>query len=74
MTTVGQEILVLDDEAPMRGFVGMNHAARGYQVLVAADGAEALEQVAIGHPAHRAHGWSHLKQGPQKFVPEAART
>jgi two-component system KDP operon response regulator KdpE len=49
MTTVGQEILVVDDEAPMRRFVGMNHTARGYQVLLAADGAEALEQVAKTH-------------------------
>jgi len=46
MSLVRQSILVVDDEAPMRKYVGMNLRARGYDVLLAADGAEALEQVA----------------------------
>jgi two-component system KDP operon response regulator KdpE len=49
MSAVGQEILVVDDEAPMRKYVGMNLRARGYGVLLAADGTEALEQVARYH-------------------------
>jgi two-component system, OmpR family, KDP operon response regulator KdpE len=40
-----QSVLVIDDEAPMRKYVGMNLKARGYQVLLAADGVEALELV-----------------------------
>jgi len=40
-----QSILVVDDEAPMRKYVGMNLKARGYDVLLAADGVEALKQV-----------------------------
>src|SRR5262245_31802441 len=38
-----QVILVVDDEAPMRKYVAPNLKARGYDVLVAADGAEALK-------------------------------
>lgn len=41
-----QAILVVDDEAAMRKYVGMNLKARGYDVLLAADAAEALGQVA----------------------------
>ena len=36
-------ILVADDEAPMRKYVSTNLKARGYDVLTAADGAEALK-------------------------------
>jgi two-component system, OmpR family, KDP operon response regulator KdpE len=46
MSLAQQAILVIDDEAPMRKYVGMNLKARGYHVLLAADGAEALELVA----------------------------
>jgi two-component system KDP operon response regulator KdpE len=46
VSLVRQSILVVDDEAPMRKYVGVNLRARGYDVLLAADGAEALEQVA----------------------------
>lgn len=46
MSAVRRAILVVDDEAPMRKYMGMNLKARGYSVLLAADGAEALEQVA----------------------------
>jgi two-component system KDP operon response regulator KdpE len=49
MSPVNQEILVVDDEAPMRKYVGMNLRARGYGVLLAADGTEALEQVTRNH-------------------------
>jgi len=49
MTGICKDILVVDDEAPMRKYVGMNLRARGYRVVVAADGIEALEQVARGH-------------------------
>lgn len=44
-----QAILVVDDEAPMRKFVSHNLKAGGYNVLTAADGAEALKLVAE-HP------------------------
>jgi two-component system KDP operon response regulator KdpE len=49
MRPVSQDILVVDDEAPMRKYVGMNLKARGYGVLLAADGTEALDQVARNH-------------------------
>src|SRR5262245_44344050 len=38
-----QLILVADDEAPMRKYVSTNLKARGYDVLTASDGAEALK-------------------------------
>jgi len=38
-----QAILVVDDEAPMRKFVSHSLKAGGYDVLTAADGAEALK-------------------------------
>ena len=40
-----QVILVVDDEAPTRKYVSANLKARGYDVLTAADGSEALKQV-----------------------------
>jgi two-component system, OmpR family, KDP operon response regulator KdpE len=46
---VQQAILVVDDEAPMRKFVSHNLKAGGYNVLTAADGAEALK-LASEHP------------------------
>jgi two-component system KDP operon response regulator KdpE len=36
-------ILVVDDEAPMRKYLSANLTARGYEVLTAADGTEALK-------------------------------
>lgn len=39
-------VLVVDDEAPMRKYVGANLRARGYAVLAAEDGAEALKLLA----------------------------
>jgi two-component system, OmpR family, KDP operon response regulator KdpE len=39
-------ILVIDDEAPMRKCLAMNLKARDYDVLLAANGAEALQLVA----------------------------
>jgi two-component system, OmpR family, KDP operon response regulator KdpE len=38
-----QVILVVDDEAPMRKYVAANLKARGYEVLAAGDGSEALK-------------------------------
>ena len=49
MTGACKDILVVDDEAPMRKYVGMNLRARGYRVVAAADGVEALKQVARCH-------------------------
>src|SRR5262249_25078763 len=43
-------ILVVDDEAPMRALVAARLRARGYEVLAAADGREALELVAERRP------------------------
>jgi two-component system, OmpR family, KDP operon response regulator KdpE len=40
-----QAILVVDDEAPTRKYVSANLRARGYDVLTAADGAEALKLI-----------------------------
>jgi two-component system KDP operon response regulator KdpE len=42
-------ILVADDEAPMRKYISSNLKGRGYDVIVAADGIEALK-VAAEHP------------------------
>src|SRR5262245_31569032 len=46
MTTARPSVLVIDDEAPMRKYIALNLKARGYQVLLAADGPAALEVVA----------------------------
>jgi two-component system KDP operon response regulator KdpE len=46
---VQQAVLVVDDEAPMRKFVCHNLRAAGYNVLTAADGAEALKLAAEHH-------------------------
>jgi two-component system KDP operon response regulator KdpE len=42
-------ILVADDEAPMRKYISSNLKVRGYDVIVAADGMEALK-LAAEHP------------------------
>jgi two-component system, OmpR family, KDP operon response regulator KdpE len=42
----GEAILVVDDEAPMRKYLSANLKARGYEVLTAEDGAEALKLLA----------------------------
>jgi two-component system KDP operon response regulator KdpE len=42
-------ILVADDEAPMRKYISSNLKVRGYDVIVAADGMEALKRAAE-HP------------------------
>jgi two-component system KDP operon response regulator KdpE len=42
-------VLVADDEAPMRKYVSSNLKVRGYDVIQAADGAEALK-LATEHP------------------------
>jgi two-component system KDP operon response regulator KdpE len=42
-------ILVADDEAPMRKYISSNLKVRGYDVLMAADGIEALK-LAAEHP------------------------
>ena len=44
-----QLVLVVDDEAPTRKYVSVNLKARGYEVLTAGDGTEALKLVAE-HP------------------------
>ncbi len=41
-----QMVLVVDDEAPMRKYVSMNLKARGFDVLTASDGTEALKLAA----------------------------
>jgi len=38
-----QQILVVDDEAPMQKYLSSNLKARGYEVLIASDGSEALK-------------------------------
>lgn len=43
-------ILVVDDDAPMREFVGRNLAARQFEVIYAANGLEALPQVRHEQP------------------------
>ncbi len=40
-----QRILVVDDEAPMRKYISTNLKARGYDVLMAEDGTEALKLI-----------------------------
>ncbi|HHB90522.1 MAG TPA: response regulator transcription factor, partial [Anaerolineae bacterium] len=39
---MSQRILVVDDEKPLREFVARNLSVRGYEVLKAANGMEAL--------------------------------
>lgn len=39
---MAERILIVDDEEPLRRFIGRNLAARGYEVLTAQDGWEAL--------------------------------
>jgi two-component system KDP operon response regulator KdpE len=41
----GQVVLVVDDEAPMRKYITTNLKIRGYDVLAAADGTEALKLI-----------------------------
>jgi two-component system KDP operon response regulator KdpE len=43
-------VLVVDDDAQIRRALRINLAARGYEVLTAADGAGALTAAAEGHP------------------------
>ncbi len=45
-TVTRDAILIVDDEAPMRKYVSANLSARGYAVLTAADGMEALKLLA----------------------------
>ena len=40
-----QRVLVVDDEAPMRKYISTNLKARGYDVLMAEDGTEALKTI-----------------------------
>lgn len=40
-----QRVLVVDDEAPMRKYISANLKARGYSVLTAEDGTEALKLI-----------------------------
>ena len=40
-----QVVLVVDDEAPMRKYITTNLKIRGYDVLTAADGAEAIKLI-----------------------------
>jgi len=46
---MGTTILVADDEAPMRKYISSNLKVRGYDVIAAADGTEALK-LAREHP------------------------
>jgi two-component system KDP operon response regulator KdpE len=43
-------VLVVDDEAPIRRFVRAELEAQGYRVLLAGNGAEALERIADDRP------------------------
>lgn len=47
----GQRILVVDDDAIVRGTISMFLEVEGYAVQTAADGAEALEQIERERPA-----------------------
>jgi two-component system KDP operon response regulator KdpE len=40
-----QVVLIVDDEAPMRKYISTNLKIRGYDVLTAADGAEAIKLI-----------------------------
>lgn len=46
----GGRVLVVDDEGPIRRALEINLAARGFDVLLAATGEEALRLAASGHP------------------------
>lgn len=43
-------VLVVDDELSIRSFIKVNLEARGYQVLTAANGQEAIDAVRKGKP------------------------
>jgi two-component system KDP operon response regulator KdpE len=47
---VSTKILVIDDEERFARALGISLEARGYEVVVAADGAKGLEQAARAHP------------------------
>jgi two-component system KDP operon response regulator KdpE len=44
MMTQTRRVLVAEDEAPLRDFIGRNLRARGFQVIEATDGLEALQR------------------------------
>jgi DNA-binding response OmpR family regulator len=46
----GNRVLVVDDELSIRSFIKVNLEARGYQVLTAANGHEAIDAVQKGKP------------------------
>lgn len=48
--TSRDQVLVVDDDPKILMFVSANFKARGYRVLTAKDGAEALEQAALEQP------------------------
>ena len=48
--TGGGQVLVVDDDPKILMFVSANFKARGYRVLTAKDGAQALEQAALEQP------------------------
>ncbi len=50
MTPDGPRILIVDDERPIRRFLRASLAAHGFNILEAADGAEALRMVAEQRP------------------------
>ncbi|HEX2911123.1 MAG TPA: response regulator transcription factor [Chloroflexia bacterium] len=49
-TTSRERVLVVDDDPKIAMFVSANFKARGYQVLTARNGEEALEQAALEQP------------------------
>lgn len=44
------QVLVVDDDAVIRDLLRVNLELEGYDVVAAADGATALEQIAAAHP------------------------
>ncbi len=67
------KILVVDDEAEIRSLLGAVLQSKGYEVVTAADGAAALQQVQRQHPAVILMDLSMPRMGGMDALPEIKR-
>jgi len=67
------KILVVDDEAEIRSLLGAVLQSKGYEVVTAADGAAALQQVQREHPAVILMDLTMPRMGGMDALPEIKR-
>jgi DNA-binding NtrC family response regulator len=67
------KVLVVDDEAEIRSLLGAVLQSKGYEVVTAADGAAALQQVQHEHPAVILMDLSMPRMGGMDALPEIKR-